>query len=370
MKKSKSLLLAIFSIVVATIVFAALPVHAATESRVLGIVPNRTTNHTYSMGGKTVYKIATYDSMSDTTADTISELFYCEFGGVGFGSTTNSVLKQTYYNYGDFKDLSTIDSAYKRNFHVLEGGPNYHSALWVIDNMFTNLYKSNNSAQKEAFFAKVDAYLNAHAGELNTVLLDKIDYSKVTDEDIDVIQQCALWYFTNAVNGTEYHYNSLASLYIDSNSINDSGRLNAIEGIYQYFRMNGAANTDYTSRPTNTGKPVTLDTSRAVMKEQNAANNTKKYVIVGPISITKNYDFDTISLEGSMAGEGSITGSTYAFKNADGTFAGFNGTLADLVNNNSGKDFYCIYQLDSVASSIDTITYKLNLTFNSHSKNP
>ena len=363
MKKSKSLLLAIFSIVVASILFAALPVHAATESRVLGIVPNRTSNHTYSMGGKTVFKIATYDNMSDTTPDTISELFYCEFGGVGFGSTSNSVIKQTYYNYGDFKDLSTIDSAYKRNFHVLEGGPNYHSALWVIDNMFTNLYKSNNTAQKEVFFAKVDAYLNAHAGELNTVLLDKIDYSKVTDEDIDVIQQCALWYFTNAVNGTEYHYNSLASLYIDSNSINDSGRLNAIEGIYQYFRMNGTANTDYTSRPTNTGKPVTLDTSRATMTEQLAGG--RNYVMVGPISITKNYDFDTLKLEGFMAGEGSLAGSTYATKRADGTFERITTTLAEFVNAHSGEDFYCIYQLDSASSRIDTITYKLNLTFNS-----
>ena len=228
----------------------------------LGIVSLRRAGYGYQQEGSKVWKIAEYDSENGKTAD-LSKTIYCIKGGPGFGSSdmaTGGVPTISKYTQKfNLKDLASIPSTYSK---ILPTGSNYNSLMWLLDNIYIMpaIGTDNTTAREEFLKSKIPNEL----------------YGLITDDDIDAVQQLAIWYFTNP-SGDKYHYetsnfkiNSIAN--VDSNYASmgdifgDDGwdREDAIEALFQYYITNAKANSNYKST-NNTTSPIEIVKSNATM---------------------------------------------------------------------------------------------------------
>ena len=199
----------------------------------LGLETFRSSGYGYRQGGKKVWKIAQYDSPSDPTGD-ISQMIYCIKAGPGFGSSDmssgNNIKISTYNQKFNLKDLSSIGSPYR---NVLPTGTNYNKLMWVLDHMYI-IPENGDETAKNNFLRSV---------------IPNERYSLLTNDDIDVVQQLAIWYFTNPTG--EYHYENI-ELYINSmknvdsdyktfeDLLGDDGwdRQDAASALYEYYINN------------------------------------------------------------------------------------------------------------------------------------
>ena len=117
MKKLKKLVSSIFIMIVTILALGTISsVSAASAGPMyLGIVSLRNSGYGYKQTGYKVWKIAEYDSTSDTTAD-LNKTIYCIKGGPGFGSSdlaTGGVPAISRYSQKfNLKDLSSIPTTY------------------------------------------------------------------------------------------------------------------------------------------------------------------------------------------------------------------------------------------------------------------
>ncbi len=163
--------------------------------------PDRNGSTEDSIIGAKIWKIVKYNSNNESDNvydDTIS--FYCVKAGVGFSDTT----KRAAYNksYDLVKDRTAI---YNTNNSTLQSivtaaNDNYYGIIALADLMYVP--ESSNSQDKinllNAAYSSVGVNASAYPVPL-------------TDDDIDAVQQAALWYFTNNDGGTVYQnvYNQL-----------------------------------------------------------------------------------------------------------------------------------------------------------------
>ena len=156
----------------------------------LGIVSLRRAGYGYQQEGSKVWKIAEYDSENGRTAN-LSKTIYCIKGGPGFGSSdmaTGGVPTISKYTQKfNLKDLASIPSTYSK---ILPTGSNYNSLMWLLDNIYIMpaIGTDNTTAREEFLKSKIPNEL----------------YNLITDDDIDAVQQLAIWYFTNP-SGDKYH---------------------------------------------------------------------------------------------------------------------------------------------------------------------
>ena len=211
MKKLKKIILSTLIGTLMFTVFSAVNIVKAESAGpiYLGIVSLRKSGYGYKQNDKKVWKIAQYNSTSDTVANT-DKLIYCIKAGAGFGSENSSVDIREYNQKFDLRDVSSITEPYS---NPLPTGENYNKLMWVIDNMYTKIGEDN-ATEREAF--------------LNTKISNEF-YELLTDDDIDVIQQLAIWYFTNP-EGT-YHYDDI-ELKINSIVNDDNSTYKAFEDLY------------------------------------------------------------------------------------------------------------------------------------------
>ena len=109
MKKLKKLLLGtiITALAMLTIIPANIVNAESAGPLYLGLTTFRSSGYGYKQGGKKVWKIAQYDSTTDTTAD-ISKTIYCIKAGPGFGSSDMSTGGvQTISKYTQKFDFNT-----------------------------------------------------------------------------------------------------------------------------------------------------------------------------------------------------------------------------------------------------------------------
>ena len=161
-------------------------VKAETTSQYLGVEEYRNSGYKYIAYNKTIWKIASYPvSEVNTSGSTpnYNTTFYCIKAGPGFGSrdmTTGAFagekLVKKYDYHGDLRDKSSISSPY---VDVLPTGDNYKALIWVLEHCY--IPEMDNSGTYKAT-------LLSNAGITNSLL---------TDDDIDAIQQLAIWYYTN-----------------------------------------------------------------------------------------------------------------------------------------------------------------------------
>ena len=305
----------------------------------LGIVSLRRAGYGYQQEGSKVWKIAEYDSENGKTAD-LSKTIYCIKGGPGFGSSdmaTGGVPTISKYTQKfNLKDLASIPSTYSK---ILPTGSNYNSLMWLLDNIYIMpaIGTDNTTAREEFLKSKIPNEL----------------YELVTDDDIDAVQQLAVWYFTNP-SGDKYHYetsnfkiNSIAN--VDSNYASmgdifgDDGwdREDAIEALFQYYITNAKANSNYKST-NNTTSPIEIVKSNATMTKVGS-----NYV-AGPYKINQLLNVDyTLNATFTDINGTTITPSI-GIKDVSGNVTATTKTLKELV----GQEFYLIMPTSSNISGI------------------
>ena len=305
----------------------------------LGIVSLRSAGYGYQQEGSKVWKIAEYDSENGKTAD-LSKTIYCIKGGPGFGSSdmaTGGVPTISKYTQKfNLKDLASIPSTYSK---ILPTGSNYNSLMWLLDNIYIMpaIGTDNTTAREEFLKSKIPNEL----------------YGLITDDDIDAVQQLAIWYFTNP-SGDKYHYetsnfkiNSIAN--VDSNYASmgdifgDDGwdREDAIEALFQYYITNAKANSNYKST-NNTTSPIEIVKSNATMTKVGS-----NYV-AGPYKINKLLNVDyTLNATFTDINGTAITPSI-GIKDVSGNVTATTKTLKELV----GQEFYLIMPTSSNISGI------------------
>ena len=305
----------------------------------LGIVSLRRAGYGYQQEGSKVWKIAEYDSENGRTAN-LSKTIYCIKGGPGFGSSdmaTGGVPTISKYTQKfNLKDLASIPSTYSK---ILPTGSNYNSLMWLLDNIYIMpaIGTDNTTAREEFLKSKIPNEL----------------YELITDDDIDAVQQLAIWYFTNP-SGDKYHYetsnfkiNSIAN--VDSNYASmgdifgDDGwdREDAIEALFQYYITNAKANSNYKST-NNTTSPIEIVKSNATMTKVGS-----NYV-AGPYKINQLLNVDyTLNATFTDINGTTITPSI-GIKDVSGNVTATTKTLKELV----GQEFYLIMPTSSNISGI------------------
>ncbi len=334
MKRLKSILLiSIVTIFMLGLLGTANKVNAESAGPIyLGIIALRNSGYGYMQSEKKVWKIAQYDSLSDTTADT-SDLIYCIKAGAGFGSQDSTTAIKAYNQRFNLKDTSTISSPY---IDVLPTGENYNKLIWMMDHIYTGIGQNNETARTE--------YLK------NVIPTES--YELLTDDDIDVIQQLAIWYFTNPTG--DYHYDNI-ELYINSiagtdadyktfeDLFGDDGwdRQDAAKALYNYFITEADGN--YTST-NNTTTPISFEKSNATMQVVGSD------YVAGPYKITQllNVDYTLTATYKNYGTQDAIT-PTIGVKDSSGNIVSTSKTLKELV----GTEFYLMMPVSSGIKGID-----------------
>ena len=140
----------------------------------------------YTIGENRVYKII---AKADYEYENI---FYCLNANKSFpGVTTEGLNSLEYTNVADLKDStdSNVKGLYLSTSYADDSEKwtsNYKSIIWLINNMYLS---TQTPEQKDDYLAK--AFADYEDWDLNTVK------AFLTDDDIDVVQQYAMWYFTN-----------------------------------------------------------------------------------------------------------------------------------------------------------------------------
>ena len=194
LKKKNVLILLTLMFILMTSMFSM--VSARTENKWFGLELLRESGNGYIVNGKNVWEICSYGT--GTTPSAVadhSETIYCLRAGIGFGSNNwgNSETEKKLYTSSFDMKQEKIPAEY---LSVLPEGETYKKMLWILDNS----YVAPKTAQEQNT-----------ANEYKNKLLEKAGIpqseNKLTDEDIDAVQQLAIWYFTNP--NSEYQVLSL-----------------------------------------------------------------------------------------------------------------------------------------------------------------
>lgn len=227
--------------------------------------------------------------------------YYCLRAGLGFGSTEEILANGVEYSkLADLSDASTIKKYFKDTLKVdlsnEQLAANYNSICWIIDNMY--LPKNENAVEmKTELFKNVQKYAEEN-GKLSLGDSMLIEDSLLTDDDIEVVQQIAIWYFTNYDENGEDNSLSLADTVDLANLLQINGtqasnnteesynknRANQMNILYRYFVDTAKTATKVT--------PVELELDKTLkpsIQEKQINKNSNAYV-VGPFKINEKVE--------------------------------------------------------------------------------
>ncbi len=203
----------------------------AADTKILNVIGNREGDETYKITNldpqKTIWKIVSYDSMEDNATPNYSDAIYCLTPEQGFGSEETAAPGKKQYDVSfDMSDLSKIDDKYKALFgdatKTEEFNTKYNSILWILDNMYLpkQLPESERTKFKEELFKRAE-----------------IEDSKLTDNDIEALQQLAIWYFTSTNEKYHFEPENFPSIAINETAMEEIGKPLSTEGIQRYEDM-------------------------------------------------------------------------------------------------------------------------------------
>jgi len=218
------ILIAIFAV---TIVFAE-------DTRTLGIVSIREGGLGYQANTKNVWKIVEYDGDNYTFDNAI----YCLKAGQGFGDDTY-IEKRDYNVSYDMKLYSVIPDSVKNILPSDEEQTvtineteytytNYNAVLALLDNFY--LPKAENASEIKELIMKA-VFPDMEPEEF-----------LLTDDDIEVVQQLAIWYFSNPDATDVYHNEILPALQV-SNA--EGGEFTSLDDFTGSFDRQTQAGTLY-----------------------------------------------------------------------------------------------------------------------------
>ncbi len=381
-KKIIGMLIVSLIIILAICTFFTTKSNAANSSYVLGITNVREANNgklggAYGIAGlkadgtptKKVWKIVSYPNSGNTI--NYDNAFYCikaEHGFVDNNSASDvSTIRKTYDTSFNMKTqssevlnrLNAINTATSKPQMTQE---TYNKIMWILDNMY--LPKSSNAAQSKQELmeaAKITEYVDG-------VLL--------TDDDIEVVQQLALWYFTNPEDanyhsdngsgeptlseilfnnntGKDSQYKSFANWYDDAllNIRTGTTRQYQAEDLYRYLISEANKNGNYTSNQIATS-PISLD------KSQFKAEQVGERYIIGPLNITadsaRQYNISELKFKDQNNNDITLTGENQLL-NANKEVVS-SGNIKDVI----GQDFYISLP---ITTSITNVTFSIKVDY-------
>ena len=291
-----------------------------------------------------IVKIFDYNKRElETPYKKFEDSFYCIRGGKGFGSVEfgdNSSANSTKYTVienmksnaneviAKYKELYNINLDRTENITFNEKTYNnvniYNAMLWIADNAYLPVNTDKYNAQ-----------------EYKTELLTKIGIAKVnqgmiTDDDLEVIQQLAFWYFANYdENGKSESVSKTNSTPVNLLAINESNdvfgtrRANYLNRIYQYFiegALKEGSDSTSTIRETTNSDSVNIEFDKNIKfgVEDKSSTGTKpnpyeNYYLIGPFKITTNdarYNDFELALKD---GKGNIVNQYFYFEQTEDT---------------------------------------------------
>jgi len=304
-------------------------------------------------GNKKVWKVIVYEN--DGTTMNFDNTIYCLKAEKGFYTATPNLFKQTYDKMVDFADKASLVPA------IFENDDYYYAATWILDHAYIPYYaKSGDSVEVQA--QKTEQAAQDREDLLNASGMSDSLKQELTDDDIDVVQQMALWYFTNTKaneNADIYHVDYAGEPSFQPVAIAEKGvgsyttiedvnqtRADAMEKLYQYMVKTAKSTENIEYYKTHNGKveePITLATEVNPTVELDGGN-----YIVGPYKINKNNDLPFELNAKFTDQDGTDLNGKYTLLNSSKQAVSQGTTIKDLV----GQSFY----ISIPSSNIDDIT--------------
>ncbi len=234
---------------------------------------------------------------------------------------------------------------------------NYKALLWIFENIYL---KNDLPGQKDEFLNKAFKDTEFDVETVKAVL---------TDDDIDVVQQYAIWYFTNNdyVDGEgtqKFNVEDIPAINISKLSMEGFGTPGSYSDVTgKNDNRQEIANTLYKyliNSAKNAGENTTKVYPTLTKTESLPKKTDKDYYVVGPYKVTSgNVDKTEYSIKLVDQNNNDLTG--YRIKiNGEDDFTADN--LADIVN----KDFYVYIP----KTNTDVSKVKLKLEYNSYETIP
>ena len=304
-------------------------------------------------GNKKVWKVIVYEN--DGTTMNFDNTIYCLKAEKGFYTATPNSFKQTYDKMVDFADKASLVPA------IFENDDYYYAATWILDHAYIPYYaKSGDSVEVQA--QETEQAAQDREDLLNASGMSDSLKQELTDDDIDVVQQMALWYFTNTKaneNADIYHVDYAGEPSFQPVAIAEKGvgsyttiedvnqtRADAMEKLYQYMVKTAKSTENIEYYKTHNGKveePITLATEVNPTVELDGGN-----YIVGPYKINKNNDLPFELNAKFTDQDGTDLNGKYTLLNSSKQAVSQGTTIKDLV----GQSFY----ISIPSSNIDDIT--------------
>lgn len=334
MKMKKSILIVVLTYLMIALLSTISVVQATTISKTYTIQANRN-GKTYQLANsaKTIWKIV-------DARNNVGQSIYCLRGGQGFGSFENTIQETTYLNEFDMFDLTELNRAANASYRneLPTDNATYQKLLWVLDHCYTpkktNASDAGEAEYRQILLEEAEKFVFANHSELRR----DFDITLLTDEDIDVVQQLAIWYFTNPSG--DYHIDDTFELYINGRPLSDIDwdRADTCQGLFYYFVE--SAEENYQNVSTVTGKPVQFSSTNVSIQTQG------NRIVVGPYRLQENTKV-SYSLTGTVTdGSGNVTTITNAnLLDANQNAVAEGTTLKDMV----GQNFYI-----SLPSTVNT----------------
>ena len=332
---NKKLMLLMMGIIVMLLALLTGKVQAASQE--FGLQEYRkpvgSTQYGYKVSDKYVWKIVTYSG----SAINYDRTLYCLKAEQGFYTSEPGVFKETYNLSYDFMNKNSMNPLPVPSQY-------YNQIVWILNHAYI----------PSASTASTDkATLLQNAGITGT--------SELTDDDIDVVQQLAIWYFTNYDDST-YHKDmageaSFQTVLQSTKTSGGTSAYQAIEDINQtrYDQMDKlfvylVENAKKATASSNsTSSPIAMGNTTPTV-EVSGSN-----YIVGPFKIDKNNDTPyTINFSITDQSGKSLAGK---YTLLDSNKSQTSQTLAQLV----GSNFYLRIPISTVNSeNITSLRFSMN----------
>lgn len=304
-----------------------------------------------SSNSTSVLKIVREDDKNEETGEILySDAFYCLDGNDNFPTI-----------YGAIKYSRTMENFFEENPTTLTlTDSDYNSLCWLISNMYLRKQMSieQREKQKNSLFENAYKEIIEDTTTEPTVTIDDIK-SIVTDDDIEVVQQWAIWYFTNNgentlqdvpfVNYNEKEQLVLPALYLEDNSLTGD-YINRIRKEYMNTLYRYYVNTALTYGDTEFDEYMFVYPQIA---EQDATCVVEgNYYKVGPFKISSGSDLVNYSIK-LYNGENEILPSEYIIKDAN------NDEVDKEISEILDENYYLCFPI--AENTIRNV--KLNLTY-------
>ena len=305
-----------------------------------------------------IWNIVKYSSASSN--DPTEANIYCVKAGVGFSDTKKRATYDVVYDMRTqrqeiAKQNDVLKSIVEGTVTTDSGEVSKYDAILATIDMFY-LYGESSETEKEQLLENA----GIRKEEWDTIL---------TDDDIEAVQQAALWYFTNygeengkydktdatdwlnyTLDGSEYK--NLADYNPTST---EPGRSHGLQRqqqavlLYNYVIDTAKANANKNSEDTQNGVPAKVNTTTLNVEESSSSK------ILGPINISETegntlpYDVELVVKNGDQNVE------EYTLLDSNKTPVEEGTTARDLV----GQDFYISVDTDSV----ENIKVTINISY-------